>query len=163
MVTRRPRDFSRLPSEEAVSPLPSEEATPPVTKRCLVGCEAAKLTPVVGPDTGGCGEAVGSPTIHGVLAYQAPERPGWSSPSTPRRTSRDLDKLDQPAASGGRARRDQVGSSDDLDKLDHPGAPGGRARRDQVGSSDDLDKLDQPGASLTQSRPGLPASHRRRR
>src|SRR3954453_1414154 len=36
MVTRRPRDFSRRPSEEAVRPLPSEEATPPVTKMCFV-------------------------------------------------------------------------------------------------------------------------------
>jgi hypothetical protein len=42
MVTRSPRDFSRLPSEEAVRPFPSEEATPPVTNTCLVGCEAAK-------------------------------------------------------------------------------------------------------------------------
>ena len=37
MVTRSPRDFSRLPRLEAVRPLPSEEATPPVTKTCLVG------------------------------------------------------------------------------------------------------------------------------
>src|SRR3954462_12870385 len=36
IVTRRPRDLSRLPRLEAVSPLPSEEATPPVTKTCLV-------------------------------------------------------------------------------------------------------------------------------
>src|SRR3569623_1744235 len=37
MVTRRPRDFSRLPRLDAVSPLPSEEATPPVTNTCMVG------------------------------------------------------------------------------------------------------------------------------
>jgi hypothetical protein len=36
MVTFRPREVSRRPSEEAVRPLPSDEATPPVTKMCLV-------------------------------------------------------------------------------------------------------------------------------
>jgi hypothetical protein len=36
MVTRSPRDLSRLPRDEAVRPLPREEATPPVTKTCLV-------------------------------------------------------------------------------------------------------------------------------
>src|SRR6201991_4459096 len=58
MVTRNPRDFSRLPRLEAVSPLPSEEATPPVTQTCLVDpveyVAAAKSAPVVGPSqTGG--------------------------------------------------------------------------------------------------------------
>jgi len=38
MVTLNPRDFSRFPREEAVSPLPREEATPPVTNRCFVVC-----------------------------------------------------------------------------------------------------------------------------
>src|SRR6187200_2059298 len=57
MVTRTPRDFSRLPRLEAVSPLPREDATPPVTKMCLVGPEdekgeAAKSAPVVDPDGG---------------------------------------------------------------------------------------------------------------
>jgi hypothetical protein len=53
MVTRRPRDFNRLPRLEAVRPFPREEATPPVTKTCLVGCDAAKATPVVlGADLG---------------------------------------------------------------------------------------------------------------
>src|SRR3546814_5471914 len=42
MVTRRPRDLSRLPKLEAVSPLPREDATPPVTKTCLVGADEAK-------------------------------------------------------------------------------------------------------------------------
>src|SRR4051794_25604116 len=46
MVTRRPRDFSRLPRLEAVSPLPSDEATPPVTKTCLVGWLDTKGAPV---------------------------------------------------------------------------------------------------------------------
>src|SRR3954447_20455582 len=46
MVTRRPRDFSRLPRLEAVSPLPSEEATPPVTNTCLVGWLDTKGAPV---------------------------------------------------------------------------------------------------------------------
>src|SRR3954451_3699706 len=46
IVTRRPRDFSRLPRLEAVSPLPSEEATPPVTKTCLVGWLDTKGAPV---------------------------------------------------------------------------------------------------------------------
>src|SRR3546814_18923258 len=44
MVTRRPRDLSRLPKLEAVSLLPSEDATPPVTKTCLVGADEAKET-----------------------------------------------------------------------------------------------------------------------
>src|SRR5262245_18046961 len=35
MVTRRPRDFRRRPSEEAVRPFPRLEATPPVTKMCF--------------------------------------------------------------------------------------------------------------------------------
>src|SRR3954451_15529322 len=46
IVTRRPRDFSRLPRLEAVSPLPSEEATPPVTNTCLVGWLVTKGAPV---------------------------------------------------------------------------------------------------------------------
>ena len=45
MVTRSPRERSRRPRLEAVSPLPSEEATPPVTKTCLVGCGATKRAP----------------------------------------------------------------------------------------------------------------------
>ena len=36
IVTRRPRDFSRRPSEDAVRPFPRELATPPVTKMCFV-------------------------------------------------------------------------------------------------------------------------------
>src|SRR5580692_8966465 len=36
MVTLRPRDLSRRPSEEAVRPLPRELDTPPVTKTNLV-------------------------------------------------------------------------------------------------------------------------------
>ena len=36
IVTRRPRDFRSMPSEEAVKPLPRLETTPPVTKMCLV-------------------------------------------------------------------------------------------------------------------------------
>ena len=35
IVTRRPRDFRRRPSEEAVRPFPRLEATPPVTKMCF--------------------------------------------------------------------------------------------------------------------------------
>src|ERR1043166_4656424 len=35
MVTRRPRDLRRRPSEEAVRPFPRLEATPPVTKMCF--------------------------------------------------------------------------------------------------------------------------------
>src|SRR4051794_22502917 len=79
MVTRSPRDFSRLPNEEAVSPLPSDEATPPVTKTCLVGCDAAKWAPVGGVFVlvlvlGGASVwAIGrTSTVHGVLAYQPP-------------------------------------------------------------------------------------------
>jgi hypothetical protein len=40
MVTLRPRERRRRPSDDAVSPLPREDATPPVTKMCLVGVEA---------------------------------------------------------------------------------------------------------------------------
>src|SRR5690606_22544237 len=36
IVTRRPRDLSSRPRDEAVMPFPSDEATPPVTKMCLV-------------------------------------------------------------------------------------------------------------------------------
>ena len=35
IVTRRPRSFSKRPSEEPVRPLPRELATPPVTKMCF--------------------------------------------------------------------------------------------------------------------------------
>ena len=42
MVTRRPRDFRRLPRLEAVRPFPREEATPPVTNTCLVGVAASR-------------------------------------------------------------------------------------------------------------------------
>src|SRR5512145_2523461 len=73
MVTRSPRALSRFPRLEAVRPLPREEATPPVTKTCLVGCDAAKETPVVsvpGLAELASEEAVGNPTVHGVLGYQ---------------------------------------------------------------------------------------------
>src|SRR3954447_13741117 len=46
IVTRSPRAFSSLPSEEAVRPLPSEEATPPVTNRWQVS--RAKESSVLG-------------------------------------------------------------------------------------------------------------------
>src|SRR5690349_24201360 len=71
MVTRRPRDFSRLPRLEAVSPLPSEEATPPVTNTCLVGWLGAKVTPVV-LFASDCGESRASRLrhLHGVQPYQ---------------------------------------------------------------------------------------------
>lgn len=36
MVTLKPRDFSKSPSEAETIPLPSEEVTPPVTKMYFV-------------------------------------------------------------------------------------------------------------------------------
>src|SRR5512144_80969 len=85
MVTRSPRALSRFPRLEAVRPLPREEATPPVTKTCLVGCDAAKATPVVSvPDLAGLTseEAVGNPTVHGVLGYQQRPFAGEAAPSS---------------------------------------------------------------------------------
>ena len=35
MVTRKPRIFNNLPSDEAVKPFPRELATPPVTNTCF--------------------------------------------------------------------------------------------------------------------------------
>src|SRR5664279_835202 len=56
MVTRRPREVSRRPRLEAVSPLPREEATPPVTKMCLVmRGDCAKLAPVSFVGSSDCG------------------------------------------------------------------------------------------------------------
>ena len=36
MVTLKPRDFRRRPSEEETMPFPKDEVTPPVTKMYLV-------------------------------------------------------------------------------------------------------------------------------
>src|SRR6476620_593452 len=87
IVTRRPRDFSRLPRLEAVSPLPREEATHPVTQTGLVvpvdaNCEAANFNSrgrsqlgaaaVGGLLVSGEGALSGSPTVHGVPPYQRP-------------------------------------------------------------------------------------------
>src|SRR5438552_16718065 len=70
-VTRRPRLFSRRPSEEAVSPFPSELATPPVTKMCFV--------------TGFYGIAP-SPPLHGPPNYSG-RVAGTAAVTAPTRTS----------------------------------------------------------------------------
>src|SRR6201747_117959 len=79
MVTRRPRDCNSCPSEEAVSPLPSEEATPPVTNRCLVGDDAANLTPV-----GSVSVRREHPPLHGVPIYQHLARTEDTTPTLAR-------------------------------------------------------------------------------
>src|SRR4051812_31260756 len=77
MVTRSPRDFSRLPRLEAVSPFPREEATPPVTKTCLVGpveYVAAANSDSRGQSRYGGGTVENPTPLHGVPAYQRPPR-----------------------------------------------------------------------------------------
>src|SRR3954452_3956361 len=103
IVTRRPRDFSRLPRLEAVSPLPSEEATPPVTNTCLVGWLDTKGAPV------GVIAVVRIRLTRGLVQYISTGFDPIKNSATPPDDAPGRTPANPGSGSGGRAWDDTVG------------------------------------------------------